>query len=89
MQYATEMKLKLNLLCEFLETENYCYATVFKTTKVDLVTFYKCITAKFFVISSEIKLVTLYSPAIFWGAEGGLFQKANYKNYISLSNSIG
>ena len=52
MQHATEMKLKLNLLCEFLETENYCYPTVFKTTKVDLVTFYKCITKKFLVISS-------------------------------------
>ena len=39
MQYPTEIKLKLYLPCENKETENYCYVTVFKTAKVDPVTF--------------------------------------------------
>ena len=38
MQYPTEIKLKHNFPCEFSETENYCYLTVFKTAKVDPVT---------------------------------------------------
>ena len=46
-------KWNWNLICfaSFLETVNYCYPTVFKTTKVDLVTFYKCMTTKCLVIS--------------------------------------
>lgn len=33
MQYPTETKLKLNLLYEFKETENYCDITVLKHQK--------------------------------------------------------
>ena len=31
----SNIKMKLNLLCKFYEKENYCYLTVFKTTKLN------------------------------------------------------
>jgi len=40
MQYLTEIKLKLNLLCEFYETENYPQKSI-KNTKINPDTFYE------------------------------------------------
>ena len=39
MHCATEIKLKLNLFCKFLETGIYCDLIVFKTPKLTLLRF--------------------------------------------------
>ena len=50
MKYPTEVKLKLNLLCEILINRICYYVTVIKTSKVDPFTIYKSRTTIIFGI---------------------------------------
>ena len=76
MQYPTEVKLKLNLLWDYSQTENILLYNSIKNPNFDPVTHF--FSARATIIFGIFGQITLYCHAIFW--EGGALWKEPVKN---------